>query len=658
MKINIAELKCQPHDKLVTIYCCACDAYFCKKCDKEKHSQEDNQEDSLHIRGLVNKDVIIGGDEDDEEEYDNKIQDILKNSNTLKKSNSVVENIELKSPIKTDSPYFIRDKNSIQSDIDSKATEKIDLDSLIHEEEDPFTIGANSNNSNSNNLIDVNDLHTPSTSSPLPSPSLSRSSANIKSSLSSSSDSKENQQQTSPLPSRSSESNSTTSTTNNSNNKNNNNNTKSNNNKNEKNDKKKLKSSSNSELNRKKFYKKEKIIGDSDEEEHILNSNNNKNKSKSIYDYDDDDDDNSKSEGGVFYSSSSSSENEKEIENEENKIENENNNNDKDSSNNNNNRPKPPNKSLPKTPQSNKKKKSENVIMVKNLDNGLVEQIFEEEEEIESSEGGSDIGGGTTFKNPYSNRKNRSGKYKSNSCALEEGEEDDSSIQSQFDGEEKEAVHIVQGIVEGAILFGTNIATGLSGIVAEPIINIVDNQDNKVKGFFKGVGKGLLGAVTSPVKGGSGFLIKTAEGLRNTPATVFHGDHEDLMGFSDADQIKEREASHIFEGIAQGTISLSKNLYLGVTGIVTEPIKGLREDENNKAKGFFKGVGKGLMGVIVKPASGIIEMAGKTAEGIANTPHTIINAIEMKIDEKSINNNNNTLDSDSEGETYVNPNDN
>ncbi|KAK5578116.1 hypothetical protein RB653_003069 [Dictyostelium firmibasis] len=634
MKLNISELKCQEHDKLVTIYCCACDNYFCKKCDKEKHSQEDNQEDSLHIRGLVNKDVVIGRDEEDEieeDEYDNKIQDILKKSSNLKKSNNMVENIEINSPMKADSPYFIKDKNSIQSDIDSKPlAQKIDLDNLIHlhEEDDPFSVGINSNNSNSNNLIDVNELHTPSPSL------LSSSSSYIKSPI-------ENQQQqqqaqSSPAPSRSSESNSTT---------------------NHKNEKKKLKNSSNSELNRKKFYKKERIIGDSDEEEHILSSTNNKNKNKSIYDYDDDngneEDSNSKSEGGVFYSSSS--ETEKEIEN-ENKIESKNNNN-------NNNKPIPPNKSLPKTPQLNKKKKVENIVFIKNLDSGLVEQVYEEEDDVIESENDEDDGeeGGVTFKNPYSNRKSKSGKYKSNSCALEEGEEDD-SIQSQFDGEEKEALHIVQGIVEGAILFGTNIATGLSGIVAEPIINIVDNQDNKVKGFFKGVGKGLLGAVTSPVKGGSGFLIKTAEGLRNTPATVFHGDHEELMGFSDADQIKEREASHIFEGIAQGTISLSKNLYLGVTGIVTEPIKGLREDENNKAKGFFKGVGKGLMGVIVKPASGIIEMAGKTAEGIANTPHTIINAIEMKIEEKSTNSkSSNTLDSsssDNEGETYVDSNDN
>ncbi|KAN0045507.1 hypothetical protein ACTA71_005885 [Dictyostelium dimigraforme] len=60
----------------------------------------------------------------------------------------------------------------------------------------------------------------------------------------------------------------------------------------------------------------------------------------------------------------------------------------------------------------------------------------------------------------------------SNWCVFEEGEEDDGSIQSQFHGKEKEEVHIVQCIVEGAILFSTNVATCLSGIIVEPIINI------------------------------------------------------------------------------------------------------------------------------------------------------------------------------------------
>lgn len=34
------------------------------------------------------------------------------------------------------------------------------------------------------------------------------------------------------------------------------------------------------------------------------------------------------------------------------------------------------------------------------------------------------------------------------------------------------------------------------------------------------------------------------------------------------------------------------------------------------AKGFFKGVGKGLIGVIAKPVGGVVDLASNTFEGI------------------------------------------
>ena len=34
------------------------------------------------------------------------------------------------------------------------------------------------------------------------------------------------------------------------------------------------------------------------------------------------------------------------------------------------------------------------------------------------------------------------------------------------------------------------------------------------------------------------------------------------------------------------------------------------------AKGFFKGVGKGLVGVVAKPVSGVVDFASSTLEGI------------------------------------------
>ena len=34
------------------------------------------------------------------------------------------------------------------------------------------------------------------------------------------------------------------------------------------------------------------------------------------------------------------------------------------------------------------------------------------------------------------------------------------------------------------------------------------------------------------------------------------------------------------------------------------------------AKGFFKGMGKGLVGVVAKPVSGVVDFASSTFEGI------------------------------------------
>lgn len=40
----------------------------------------------------------------------------------------------------------------------------------------------------------------------------------------------------------------------------------------------------------------------------------------------------------------------------------------------------------------------------------------------------------------------------------------------------------------------------------------------------------------------------------------------------------------------------------------------LKEDKS--AKGFFKGIGKGVTGLVIKPVAGTIDMISKTAEGI------------------------------------------
>lgn len=51
----------------------------------------------------------------------------------------------------------------------------------------------------------------------------------------------------------------------------------------------------------------------------------------------------------------------------------------------------------------------------------------------------------------------------------------------------------------------------------------------------------------------------------------------------------------------------------GVTGIVTKPVEGAKQEG---VKGFFKGAGKGLVGVVVRPASGVVDFASSSFDGI------------------------------------------
>ena len=50
---------------------------------------------------------------------------------------------------------------------------------------------------------------------------------------------------------------------------------------------------------------------------------------------------------------------------------------------------------------------------------------------------------------------------------------------------------------------------------------------------------------------------------------------------------------HAIDGVAQGTNVLATSLVSGLTGVLTQPIKGA---ESDGVAGFFRGIGKGLVG--------------------------------------------------------------
>ena len=76
------------------------------------------------------------------------------------------------------------------------------------------------------------------------------------------------------------------------------------------------------------------------------------------------------------------------------------------------------------------------------------------------------------------------------------------------------------------------------------------------------------------------------------------------------------QARNVVEGVLHGGVGLGKGVLHGITGLVSAPVRGATE---GGVSGFAKGLGRGLVGVAVKPTAGVFELAAKTAEGLRNT---------------------------------------
>lgn len=66
-----------------------------------------------------------------------------------------------------------------------------------------------------------------------------------------------------------------------------------------------------------------------------------------------------------------------------------------------------------------------------------------------------------------------------------------------------------------------------------------------------------------------------------------------------------QQPRNVADGLAKGTRSLGLGMLQGVSGLFVQPARGYRE---SGALGLCKGVGKGIVGVAVKPTAGAADM--------------------------------------------------
>ncbi|XP_063715273.1 intermembrane lipid transfer protein VPS13C-like isoform X3 [Symsagittifera roscoffensis] len=70
---------------------------------------------------------------------------------------------------------------------------------------------------------------------------------------------------------------------------------------------------------------------------------------------------------------------------------------------------------------------------------------------------------------------------------------------------------------------------------------------------------------------------------------------------------------HVGQGLTKGFKRFGSGVLSGVTGVITQPIQGVKKDG---AKGLVTGIGKGAAGLVVKPVGGVVDLASNTFEGI------------------------------------------
>lgn len=125
------------------------------------------------------------------------------------------------------------------------------------------------------------------------------------------------------------------------------------------------------------------------------------------------------------------------------------------------------------------------------------------------------------------------------------------------------------------------------------------------KEFVGGVGKGVTSLVTGVVSASFDSVSKITGSLYNVAKNV-----------TGQETMPHKRSENAAEGVYDGVVGGGKEIIGGVTGVFTKPFEGAKRDG---AKGFVKGVGKGVLGLVASPFTAVLRAGHSVTQGITNT---------------------------------------
>lgn len=182
----------------------------------------------------------------------------------------------------------------------------------------------------------------------------------------------------------------------------------------------------------------------------------------------------------------------------------------------------------------------------------------------------------------------------------------------------QEALYQVHKILGSADFLGNpvglfnNLSSGVADIFYEPYQGLIMSGDS-AENIGLGIAKGATSFVKKSVFGFSDSFSKvTGSMAKGLAAATMDKQFQDRRRMTRS----RNRPKHALYGVTAGANSLASSVLSGVGGLARKPLEGA---EQEGFAGFFKGVGKGVIGFATKPAIGVFDLASNVSEGIRNT---------------------------------------
>ncbi|XP_055686925.1 intermembrane lipid transfer protein Vps13 isoform X2 [Lutzomyia longipalpis] len=163
------------------------------------------------------------------------------------------------------------------------------------------------------------------------------------------------------------------------------------------------------------------------------------------------------------------------------------------------------------------------------------------------------------------------------------------------------------------------IKKGVEDLFYEPFQGLIQGPGEFAQGLVLGV-RSLFGHT---VGGAAGAVSKITGAVgKGLAALTFDKEYQKKR----RNQIN-RKPANLQEGLARSGKGLVMGVVDGVTGVFSKPISGARSEG---VEGFFKGLGKGAVGLVTRPTAGVVDFASGSFEAVKRATEMSEDVIRLR----------------------------